>query len=575
MTRTPHDIGARLDRLLSRYRTPSPDRMQTSIDRVGRQLGSAQIAAPGPLVNAPALRRAWLAVAAVLVLAASIGAAVVWRQAGDPLYRVLEGEVHRGQTIRSNGGGGAVLALADDSRIEMRSRSELSLERSTDGVVIRLSRGGIIVNAAKQRSGHLYVRTKDMTVSVVGTVFVVNADEAGSRVAVIEGEVRVQQGDTETKLRSGERVATSAQPETFTVASELAWSRRAAELVALLQRQSAAEQQRAGAAVPQTPKEPRVAFEEISIRPSGPAAFVPGARGGGGGLNSKPAPSGCVFDSFGYSHQLDPRRLAVIRTTLLHLAAYTLPPPVPGVPERRPELRCGTLTGMGLLTGGPDWIRTDAWDVVAAIPQGVFTSTPTLGDPTLQQMLRTMLEERFGWVVRRETREVPVYLLKVRKDGPKFNGSIPLTPDRWGGTKVTIVRRGPDGRVTPVADLPPPADGGITVAGGNFGSQLSARNVSMANLANHLFGFEGRPVLDRTGLTGRYDFHHVEGDVKKSFERIIRMTVLEGYGCCGSGLGPGSPFLRDVLTAIGLELEDSRASFDAWVIERAEKPTEN
>jgi hypothetical protein len=53
------------------------------------------------------------------------------------------------------------------------------------------------------------------------------------------------------------------------------------------------------------------------------------------------------------------------------------------------------------------------------------------------------------------------------------------------------------------------------------------------------------------------------------------MTVLEGYGCCGSGLGPGSPFLRDVLTAIGLELEDSRAPFDAWVIERAEKPTEN
>jgi uncharacterized protein (TIGR03435 family) len=283
-----------------------------------------------------------------------------------------------------------------------------------------------------------------------------------------------------------------------------------------------------------------------------------------------------VFDSFGYSHQIDPRRFAVIRTTLLHLVAYTVPLPLPGVPERRPELRCGTLTELGLLTGGPDWIRTDAWDIVAAIPQGLFSRTPALTDPVLQQMLRTMFVERFGLILRRETREVPVYLLKVRKDGPKFNGSIPFTSDRWGGSKVTIVRLGPDGKRTPVADLPPPEDGGITVIGSlDFGAQLSARNVSMTNLANHLFGFEGRPVLDRTGLTGRYDFHHTEPGFEKSFERIIRMTALEGYGCCGSGLGRGGPFLRDVLTAIGLELEEARMPFDAWVIDRVERPTEN
>jgi len=263
--------------------------------------------------------------------------------------------------------------------------------------------------------------------------------------------------------------------------------------------------------------------------------------------------------------------MAVFRTTLLHLAAYTLPHPMQGVPERRPELRCGMLTGMGLLTGGPDWIRTDAWDVVAGIPAGTFTSKPALTDPVLQQMIRTMLAERFGWVVRRETREVPVYLLKVGKDGPRFNGSIPLTPDRWGGEKVTIVRLGPDGKGTPVADLPPPADGGITAMAG----QWSARNVSMTNLANHLFGYEGRPVLDRTGLTGRYDFHYIGPGVQQAFDRIIRMTALEGYGCCGSGMGPGSLFEREVLKEIGLELEEATAPFDAWVIERAERPTEN
>jgi hypothetical protein len=57
------------------------------------------------------------------------------------------------ETVRSNGGGGAVLALTDGPRVEMRSRSELSLERADDGVRIRLRTGSIIVNAAKQRTG--------------------------------------------------------------------------------------------------------------------------------------------------------------------------------------------------------------------------------------------------------------------------------------------------------------------------------------------------------------------------------------------------------------------------------------
>ena len=567
-------------------------RLETQAHRISElevRVDRAQPAESSAFRRKGATRWVQVAAAAVLVIAAAVGTAILWPRADSALYRLVEGDVRVGETIRSNGGGGAVLELSDASRIEMRSHSELSLERANDGVRIRLSSGGIVVNAAKQRAGHLYVQTKDMTVSVVGTVFVVNADEDGSRVAVIEGEVSVRHGATETKLRPGElldgrtlrsresnsdrpRAVTSPGPAVFSVASELAWSRRAESLLALLRQQSVAEQWPV-AVVAQTPKEPRVAFDVVSIRPSGPAVRVAGARGGGdgGGLNSRPAPSGCVFDSFGYSHQLDPGRMAVFRTTLLHLAAYTLPHPMPGVPERRPELRCGMLTGMGLLTGGPDWIRTDAWDVVAGIPDGTFASKPALTDPVLQLMIRTMLAERFGWVVRREKREVPVYLLKVGKDGPRFNGSIPLTPDRWGGEKVTIVRLGPDGKATPVADLPPPADGGITGLAG----QLSARNVSMTNLANHLFGYEGRPVLDRTGLTGRYDFHYTGPGFEESLARIIKMTTLEGYGCCGSGLGQGSPILREWLKEVGLELEEATAPFDAWVIERAERPTEN
>jgi uncharacterized protein (TIGR03435 family) len=445
-----------------------------------------------------------------------------------------------------------VLELRDGSRIEMRSHTELSLDRLDDGIRIRLTSGGIIVNAAEQRTGHLYVQTKDMLVSVVGTVFLVNADEQGSRVAVIQGEVRVQQGTSEKKLLPGEQVITNPKIAPQSMAIELMWSRRAEAHMALLKQAASAAAKQAQAPVPQAPKEPRVAFEVVSIRSAAAAAPAPGARGGGGGLNSRPAPSGCVFDSFGYSLQLDPRRLAVNRTTLLHLAAYTMPAVRQEIGKRQ-DVNCDSLTKVGLLSGGPDWIRTDVWDVVAAIPEGVFTQKPTLTDPVLQQMLRTMLAERFGLVMRRETREVAVYLLKVGKDGAKFNGVKPMDPNR-GPVFFTIDPDGKRVRMTP--ELPPPPDGSINIIGG---FAFGARNLSMADWANHLFGIDGRPVIDRTGLTGRFDFHY---DDPTGRPRT---------------LAPPEPGALDraVLKAMGFELEESRAPFDAWVIERAEKPTEN
>jgi uncharacterized protein (TIGR03435 family) len=481
---------------------------------------------------------------AVLVVAAAIGAAILWRPADTALYRIVEGDARAGETIRSNGGGGAVLELADGSRIEMRSHTELSLDRADDGLRIRLNAGGIIVNAAKQRTGHLYVQTKDITVSVVGTVFVVTADNEGSRVAVVEGEVRVRQGGTETNLRSGERVTSSPKTEGFSVASELAWSRRAASLRALLQQQSTVP-------VPQAPREPRVAFEVISIRPSGPApAPLAGARGGGGGANSRPSKDGCVFDSFGYSYQLDPRRFAVNRTTLLHLVAYTVPNALQGVEQHRPDLNCLSLTKVGLLSGGPDWIRNDVWDVVATIPEGAFTATPNLTDPVVQQMIRTMLAERFGLVLRRETREMPVYLLKVGKDGPKFNGRY----------------RDPSGRDVLESVGAAAADGcWVSMQRDNSNSRyyvFKTCSMSMANLAADLSASLERPVLDRTGLVGRFAFFYGYSD-----PNLPRQLA--------GGDGGERPRQEKAVEEIGLRVEEGKALVDVWVIERAERPSEN
>ena len=113
----------------------------------------------------------------------------------------------RGVQAYAAGADGLQVTLADDSRVEMRAHAEMSVDRASDGIQIDLKTGDIIVTAARQRDGHLYVRTKDMTVAVDGTVFLVNAGQQGSRVGVIEGEVRVAAkahcGDTAAARRTG------------------------------------------------------------------------------------------------------------------------------------------------------------------------------------------------------------------------------------------------------------------------------------------------------------------------------------------------------------------------------------
>ena len=80
---------------------------------------------------------------------------VIWPQ--NVYAKVLDGSVERlngGKTLRTSNGFGALVALSDNSRIEMRTESELFLERAADGIRIRLEKGNVIVDAATQGKGH-------------------------------------------------------------------------------------------------------------------------------------------------------------------------------------------------------------------------------------------------------------------------------------------------------------------------------------------------------------------------------------------------------------------------------------
>jgi hypothetical protein len=173
----------------------------------------------------------------------SVGGRATLQAANGAVFRVTDAEsraasigeeIGSGERIRTAKDANAVVKLEDGSLVEMRERSEFSLSKNSDGTTIHLNRGNVIVEAAKQRGGHLYVATDDALVSVTGTIFSVNNGTKGSRVSVIEGEVHVNHAGDEKVLHPGDQTTTSASLEQIPVQEEVSWSRNAERYAKLM-----------------------------------------------------------------------------------------------------------------------------------------------------------------------------------------------------------------------------------------------------------------------------------------------------------------------------------------------------
>jgi hypothetical protein len=143
-------------------------------------------------------------------------------------------KLQKGERVRTAKDAHAVVRLGDGSLIEMKERSELYLTKTGQGTTIHLDRGSIVVEAAKQKDGKLFVQSGDSWVSVTGTVFSVNNGTKGSRVSVIEGEVNLNHAGSDRVLRPGEQATTSPAIATIPIKDEVAWSKNANRYAAVL-----------------------------------------------------------------------------------------------------------------------------------------------------------------------------------------------------------------------------------------------------------------------------------------------------------------------------------------------------
>jgi uncharacterized protein (TIGR03435 family) len=581
------------------FGSPSASQLEASRGRIRERLRAesepegAETDAPRE-IRASRVRFGWRASLVFAATAAGVVLAVTtpWKPA-DWIATVEAADGSRytvgpNAVLRPNDSGATMLTLRDGSRVETRAHSELSLERASDGIGIRLRTGGLVVNAVQQHDGHLYVHTKDMTVAVAGTMFVVNAEESGSRVAVIDGEAQVREGTIEKSLKRGEQVATSPALATRSVKEEFAWSRHAnaiseafakgmAETAAPLTAYAATAASAIGAAGGQAASgvsSPE--FEAVSVRECDPDHLPETPDGGrGGGANS---------------FRMTPGRVSALCVTLATLirTAYGYGPidldfvNANGSPDGR-GLGFNNVYGLGVedgrrVRGGPDWIRQERYTVNAVASPGVNPDAQTLRGPMLQQVL----EHRFQLKAHVAVEDVPAFALVVAKGGLKMKPATPgvdCEPPPAGspqlnGVPVTM-------RPRSFADVRNGQKPSCTLGGQRNGPNMVVVGgaVPISALARMLASrLGGVRVTDKTGVTDRFNF-------------ILEFAVDENApGLRLPGVAPPPqetettepsdvPLAATIFSALedqlGLKLERAKAGREFIVVDHVEHPSPN
>jgi uncharacterized protein (TIGR03435 family) len=198
---------------------------------------------------------------------------------------------------------------------------------------------------------------------------------------------------------------------------------------------------------------------------------------------------------------------------------------------------------------GPAWLGTERYDIAANIPEGATKEQ-------FHAMLGNLLRERFGLRFHLESALRPIFELRVGKNGPR------LEPARRAADSSVVSPQG-FGETDARGCLNPPSSFEGIVARPAPGEMcLTARNVAVGDLAKALEQPAGRPIVDKTGLTGRYD-------LKVYFEHYRPSDA-------GATVGPAPSVFTAVREQLGLTLESGQAAFDQLIIDSIDRePTPN
>jgi uncharacterized protein (TIGR03435 family) len=207
----------------------------------------------------------------------------------------------------------------------------------------------------------------------------------------------------------------------------------------------------------------------------------------------------------------------------------------------------------------PKSLNTECYDIEAKMDQSVADALSKLTPAELklarQQMLQSLLAERFNLKIHRETKDAPVYFLTVGKNGPKL-------PDaKTDDTRGFLNADGSAARYRIQTGIAPES-GGV--------EKTYAYSTSMKNLGDWLTTRLSRPVLDKTGLTGAYDFNlDWVPDSAASAPTPDAQSAVTLPGI------PGASLFTALQQQLGLKLEPGKAPIEIVVIDHVERPSGN
>ncbi len=190
-------------------------------------------------------------------------------------------------------------------------------------------------------------------------------------------------------------------------------------------------------------------------------------------------------------------------------------------------------------SGLPGWVTSERFDIIAKVTGADVPTWKKLSDSEKESMVREVLADRFKLAFHRESHEQPIYALVVAKGGSKMTPvEVPASDHVYGQSGYV----GPD-------------PGGI-----------GGRHASMKTVVDFLNGQQlGRVVLDRTGLTGNYDF-------------MLKFTPFHMDGSPDDAAPSGSPYpyiFAALQEQLGLKLEPTRGHVETIVIDHIERPSAN